>query len=106
MDRDRELSKAKLRDVVIGSAIAATLVALMPTEQSQRDVTLAGTLIARPRAPKAILPKPKPDCAKANARRDSAQPCDQHASRAIQHKLSEYHEMLAPDVGHRVDIRI
>jgi hypothetical protein len=60
-DLDRELTRLKLRDVVIGSAVAAVLLAMMPGHAQRGAMPAAG---GRARVSTPLLPKPKPDCAK------------------------------------------
>src|SRR5262245_2476698 len=60
-DLDRELARVKLRDVVIGSAVAAVLLVMMPGGAQQGAATTAS---ARARVSRPLLPRPKPDCVK------------------------------------------
>lgn len=60
-DLNRELTRLKLRDVVIGSAVAAVLLAMMPGHAQRGTASAAG---GRARVSTPLLPKPKPDCAK------------------------------------------
>ena len=94
------ISKSRLRDVVIGSAIAAALVLMMPSDRTPARAILSGTIVPRQK-PAGYLPKPKPGCAK--PQHDKS--CDIHASAETLRKLSLYRKEDAENGAHRVDIR-
>jgi hypothetical protein len=59
-DLDREILKLKLRDILIGLAVAAALLVAMPLSGPRRGPAFAGVVPLRAKSPAIILPKPKP----------------------------------------------
>jgi hypothetical protein len=104
----REVSRARLRDIVIGSAIAATLVAMMPANETGRNVVLASPSLPKARALRFLLPKPKPACAKAPHVQDVSKYCTTHASMYPLRTYSAYGETRIGDIkpGRHIDISI
>jgi hypothetical protein len=96
-DLDRELMRLKLRDIVIGSAVAAVLLVMMPGH-AQRDAASTAGERARLSAP--LLPKPKPSCV---SRASHPEHCA--TQRTPQHHAM-YYRAPARDVRHSVDIRV
>jgi len=93
---DGEITRLKLRDIVIGSAVAAVLLAMMPGHVSRSAAPVARARVATP-----LLPKPKSVCAKGDTRSAHcpAQPGVRH------HAMMEYPSHRAP-APHIVDIRV
>lgn len=94
-DLDREIARLKLRDIVIGSAVAAVLLAMMPGH-AQRGT--ASTTSGRARVSTPLLPKPKTSCMK------SAAPHCQEYINSRHHSAADY---VQPGTAHHsVDIRV
>jgi len=95
-DLDRELTRLKLRDIIIGSAVAALLLFMMPNGTQRSAATTAG---GRARIATPLLPKPKPNCAKHQNEHCPAQMYGRH------HAMMRY--PAYPDATHHtVDIRV
>ena len=97
-DLDRELARLKLRDIVIGSVLAAILLATIP-DSTQRGI--ATNTNARARMPMPLLPMRKSGCAKDA---DGAARCSRRA-RPPRRAVIDY-SACATRIFHRVDIRV
>jgi hypothetical protein len=104
----REVSRVRLRDIIIGSAIAATLVAMMPADETGRSVVLASPSLPKARAPRTLLPKPKPTCADTPRAHDDTKHCVTHASTEVLRTYSAYGQDTSRRIepGRYIDIRI
>ncbi len=87
--------RLKLRDIVIGSAVAAMLLAMMPSH-AQRGA--ASAVSGRARVSTPLLPKPEPACAK-----HAGSHCD--APVHARHATTNY-RIHRDAAGHTVDIRV
>lgn len=104
----REVSRARLRDIVIGSAIAATLVAMMPADETGRSVVLASPSLPRARAPRLLLSKPTPARIQASHTNDVSKYRATHASTGALQIYSAYGASRTGSIelGRYIDISI